>query len=87
MDQAEAIARLQAAAHQLDETIRVVEGDGGCVEVLRRVREVQSELRDIGDGLLERHLAQCFDAARRDIDGCEGALGGIRDAFCCGNRQ
>ncbi len=59
------LARLRSAEGHLRGTIRMVEEDQYCVDVIKQTKAVQSAIDKANALLLERHLNHCVSAAIR----------------------
>ncbi len=57
--------RLKISLGQLQTSIRMVENDEYCIDVIHQLQAVQKALRETGNVLLENHLQTCVASAIR----------------------
>lgn len=60
------LARLEAANHQLDEVIRMVEEGIPCMEIATRIISVQADLKKANQEILKDYLSRSFPSLLKE---------------------
>ena len=72
--------RLKIARGHLEKTIRMMEEDAYCIDVMHQIQAVESGLKETGNLLLENHLKSCVaDAISKGKT--EKSIGEIMQVF------
>lgn len=86
MDRIDVISLLRDTVFQLNEIIDLVEETDEYIEVILRIRTVQTGLREVQGSLLENHLNYCLAIVRQHNYYHRSTLDEILDVFCYMNR-